>query len=52
MALKSLKKAENEDWDWDWDWGGGSEVGLLLESGVEEDDEEEEKKWTEAGVGV
>lgn len=50
MALTSLKKAENEDWDWD--WGGGSEVGLLLESGLEEDDEEEEKKWTEAGVGV
>lgn len=49
--MTSLKKAENEDWDWD--WGGGSEVGLLLESGVEEDDEEEEeKKWTEAGVGV
>lgn len=50
MALNSLKKAENEDWDGD--WGGGSEVGFLLESGVEEDDEEEEKKWTEAGVGV
>lgn len=52
MALTSLKKAENGDWDRDCDWGGGSEVGLLLESGVEEDDEEEEKKWTEAGVGV
>lgn len=51
MALTSLKKAENGDWDGD--WGGGSEVRLLLESGVEEDDEEEEeKKWTEEGVGV
>lgn len=48
--MTSLKKAENGDWDWD--WGGGSEVRLLLESGVEEDDEEEEKKWTEEGVGV
>lgn len=50
MALTSLKKAENGDWDWD--LGGGSEVRLLLESGVEEEEEEEEKKWTEEGVGV